>query len=412
MSVRSILGFCLVLILAGVGMFFLASELRGDKASSLSELNDCFSNTSTASQNAGPNDECLQERIASLLNSFSTADLMNYAVASTTPYSVTSYCHNTAHIIGEETFIKWDNVEAALDQCTRACSLGCTHGVIAGAVAKELGATYLSEDIIHADPIKIQALGATYCFPDSPLCHAVGHILYIGSQNIQTSLNGCEKISEGRTTESCYEGVFMEAAGGTEVFVKSTTTPERTDNDYAYPCNSVATKYQHACFQYLTNFQRQLFTKNNVPVAAQFDIIRNVCESFSGKKSRSDCFVGIGYIFLRTRDNRDSISPRSPTLCETLPGIDQDSCVVGLTLKTILSGYASGFNYCNGRSDENRLRLCYNVVFQTMKANSFTDEKVRTLCETSNDADRCKKQFEMYLPVAKSLPQYFSDGLF
>jgi hypothetical protein len=408
MQISKSLIFSIVLFLLAAA-YFLTARPFGEKTVSLSMLNNCFSDASVM---GGPNDECLKKSVETLLQTYSTKDLMNYVVASTSPNAVITYCHDAAHIIGEEAFIETGSVESAIRQCSRQCNLGCIHGVIAAAVAKDMGQKYLNEDIAHADPATIKKLAAKYCV--SGLCHAIGHLLYIGLQNYGAALDSCHTIDVSNTSESCYQGVFMEAVGGSEAFVKSTTTSQRKKDDYAYPCDSVAAPYQHACFVYLMDFQRQLFTKNNVADDAQFNIVRDACESFTSKKTRSDCFVGIGYNFIRSVTGKGySNSPHSPLKCDALSGTDQDSCIVGFALQNALfDRYISAINYCSDRTDEKRISLCYDVVFQTMKNAAFTDGAVYARCDSSEAPAVCRKEYATYVSIAQSLPQYYVQGLF
>src|SRR4051812_24519835 len=95
----------LLIVLAGIASFlFLRSQ-----HTALSSLDSCFPSAS-AVNNSGPDDECLKSRVDSLLQSHSAKELMGYVIASTSPYMVTSYCHDAAHIIGEETFIRSSSV--------------------------------------------------------------------------------------------------------------------------------------------------------------------------------------------------------------------------------------------------------------------------------------------------------------
>jgi hypothetical protein len=400
------------LLLVTLGITFALLYRYHNESPQLSSLLNCFPTASTTSPLYRPEEECLKESVASLLETHTTKDLMNYIVATTTPFTVTRYCHEVAHVIGEETFIKSGDLKTALSECSRQCEVGCIHGVIAADVAKELGGKYLTEDIAHANPAEVEELGAKYCAASGALCHAMGHVLYIGAQSIKTALGGCEKISTGSTTEACSDGVFMEASGAPAAFVQSASTTRSEFTDYAYPCDSVGAKYQFECFLYLPDFQRQL-AKNGVAATARFGIVRTACESFTNEKARSDCFFSVGFKFIRGVDQNDTFSPASAARCDSLSGIEQNSCVVGLSLQyALFHTFPLALNYCSGRSDEKSKTLCYRAVFQTMTNYSFKDADVLMRCDIANAADECRKQYAAYLPVARTLPQYETSGLF
>jgi hypothetical protein len=401
-------------LFAAIGVLFAAIAVALFMvwiAPAMSDMNVCFSEGAVGSKNSGVDESCLKEKVRSLLTTFTPRELVGYVTASTTPFAVTGYCHEAAHIIGEETFHRSKTVEDAIAQCSKKCNFGCIHGVIATAVATELGEEYVSEEMVHSDPAQIEKIGARYC--KNGLCHAVGHILYIGSQDIPDALASCERLNAGTTSESCYMGVFMEAAGGPEVFLKTDTV--RSDTNYAYPCDSVGAPYQHACFQYLTNFQRQLFAQHEVPEPEQFSIVRTVCESVSNAKSRADCFFGIGFMFLHinTFKGIPEPDPRGPRQCDTLAELDQNACMVGLAVgSTLTEKYTTVLNYCGNRGSEARIQLCYNAVFQTMRNANLTDELIGSRCDTSNAAQSCRAHFATYNRVAHTLPNYYMEGMF
>ena len=111
------------------------------------------------------------------------------------PESISSNCHPIAHFIGIETFRRSLSIEDALLKCTNSCGSGCIHGVIAGAVLKDLGETYSSEDIEHADMTTIRKIGKKYCQSGNPMCHAMGHILLMSDQSFTGALDGCDAIA-------------------------------------------------------------------------------------------------------------------------------------------------------------------------------------------------------------------------
>ncbi len=133
----------------------------------------------------------------------------------TNPHSlegISGNCHSIAHFIGMETFRTSTSIEDAMMKCTNSCGSGCIHGIIAEAVLKDLGETYSSEDIEHADIATIRKIGKKYCKSSDPMCHAMGHILSMSDPSYTGALDSCETIADsGSTRESCYQGVFMQS---------------------------------------------------------------------------------------------------------------------------------------------------------------------------------------------------------
>src|SRR5258708_9908316 len=91
-------------LIASGATSFLVIRSQSEKTSSLSVLDNCFSNTSQGDISI-PNENCLKKSVNSLLQTYSTTDLMNYIVASTTSISITNNCHFRTHIVCEDTFI-------------------------------------------------------------------------------------------------------------------------------------------------------------------------------------------------------------------------------------------------------------------------------------------------------------------
>lgn len=63
---------------------------------------------------------------------------MTYLTLPSTPEVIRLNCHSIAHYIGRETFEKSKTIEDAMQSCSNSCGMGCIHGVIGGAVLKDL----------------------------------------------------------------------------------------------------------------------------------------------------------------------------------------------------------------------------------------------------------------------------------
>ena len=98
---------------------------------------------------------------------------MEYLTNPSTPRDINGNCHSIAHYIGGDTFLRSRSIEDAMSKCTNSCGAGCIHGVIGGAVLKDLGETYSSEDIEHANILTIEKIGKKYCKSGNPMCHAM-----------------------------------------------------------------------------------------------------------------------------------------------------------------------------------------------------------------------------------------------
>src|SRR5262249_38891516 len=149
----------------------------------------------------------------SLLEGRTPEELMLEASTSTVPAKFGS-CHSVGHIIGDETYKKYRDVEGSMVRCGSTCSNACIHGVMGAAVTDILGTQY-DEDIAHADLGEIKSIGGKYCYQTS-LCHGIGHILYIATDDFTSALEGCDSVSEHQSREVCHQGVFMQGLGGVD----------------------------------------------------------------------------------------------------------------------------------------------------------------------------------------------------
>jgi|GEM_PF-1797325 hypothetical protein len=394
-------------------------------------------------------ESCLASTIRALLNTHTTGELLKYVTASTSPAIVTQNCHEIAHVIGEETFAKAGDLQTALQQCTPACSRGCIHGVTAASVTATLGGPALTEDLVHAHLSSVKQLGTTYCEEMSSLCHGVGHVLFIGLQNIPAALNACDSVAQPSDKEVCYEGIFMEASGellgsgaslavmgtntaasdmsgdmggmdmrgptaasteGDGMSIASGTTTFATDiatlkNDYTYPCSVLAPQFLHACFLYLPSFQHALFKQQKVPSNEQFGLSVKACKTFLGS-ARSDCFEGIGFKLDTGVDSSGMAIHTGLSLCETLQNSDANSCLIGLELKyASLDEYGGAIALCHNQLNGQE-NVCYDAFFQTLQVGGLADADIQNICRGSVDAMECTSAFSRYLSRASTLPQY------
>ena len=376
----------------------------------LQNLDACMSKDPYGTAEINP--ICVTQTIRNLLSVYSTADVMHYISAPTTPSDITLNCHAIAHVVGQQTFSNAGSVQGALNQCTRDCGFGCIHGVIGAAVVLQLGSD--TQDIEHADIGKLEDIGNTYCAQGLALCHAMGHLLYMNAVSEMNALGGCNLIGQNSTSkESCYQGVFMEEAGeqspsgpATPLFLTNATATAPVSQDYAYPCRDIAAPYQHACFMNLFFFQENLFSQHGVAVGEpRVTIEQSTCETLSGS-ARSDCFEGIGYLLYLTFPN----SPYSyyGDYCASLASSgDRRACVLGFT--TDLTGsfnYGSAVDYCENLPEPSDRTFCSNAAFQDMHRQKV-DTSIPTVCQAASAPTACEGAFNAYIEASSTLPNYY-----
>jgi hypothetical protein len=271
---------------------------------------------------------CMQRAVQGLLSSYSATQIMSFVDGSqdpNVPPALNANCHEIGHIVGEQLVKKIGDLEGALAQCPSACNDGCTHGAVGEEVLEKLGEEYSDQDIVHAPLSRIESIGSLFCRQSGPVCHGIGHVLQIETGDFQTSLQACNDIATGGYREQCYQGVFMETFGGDSSLIFGSTTLDEAGKSLTYPCTSVASQYQPACFLYLPVLLGQRIPDQNELVLAA-----SVCRSLQGSE-RADCFEGIGHWNVSL--GNEVADPVHASTCPTTPQQDADDCLFGLSGK-------------------------------------------------------------------------------
>ena len=345
---------------------------------------------------------CIKEHVDALLSATSTASLMEYLTSSEASPAVQNNCHAIGHIVGSETYKKYGDITQALAHCVSNCRSACTHGVIGAAVQQQLGEEYPDDDIAHASTAELKALGTRYCAINQSACHGMGHVAYIAAKTDLDALHICDAIaSSGKLREACYEGVFMERAGNFYNVLSPENgekSPEIRSGDYAYPCQSLPSKYQYGCFLFLPYYQVPLFSADGLAgssVRLQKSI--SVCQSLS-PVDRSSCITGIGATSFLYGTVGVKVSELGP-FCESFISVeDKDSCIRGASLQYLYFDEAEGFAYCENMSQEQQKKECYDLAFELREdTHNFRNDRAR-MCGKSAS---CLIRYDQYVGSVK-----------
>lgn len=372
---------------------------------SLSDITACYELHDTA-----PVFACVRSHVERLLETHTATELLRYVTSADTMAAMSNVpryqCHPIGHIIGELVYRKYGTIEESLNQCSSSCRSACTHGVMGAGVLAELGQVYSDDDIAHADKERLQEIGAPYCKINGAVCHGVGHLAFITTEDELEAVGVCDNIASGWNRESCYQGVFMERAGN---YVNTLfpgvreRPPRRSADDYTHPCTSVPQEYRHACFLFLADFQEPLLREDGI-VAPESKLIKagEVCDTLTGT-DRANCYEGIGasgYSFgfnsLRTSD----IQP----LCDRFANeVDRSACTLGVVPQFLYLDSRGQYSYCESVGDEARRGLCYNAAFQWIEHKyGFTDDIAR-MCGAY---EPCRARYDSFMRDRASIPDY------
>jgi len=173
--------------------------------------------------------------------------------------------HMIAHALGRYAIATSRHDPAVLSQCRPTFQAGCYHGVLEG---------YMSANP-HIEASKATALCAGLLassrsrFEASECAHGLGHGFAEGlGYDLVKSLHGCDAFTDADLRGECHDGVFMEnelhglgmptmnvgdsaVSMHSNMMMHAAPTAERfRASDLAFPCDSVAAKYQGACWAY------------------------------------------------------------------------------------------------------------------------------------------------------------------
>jgi hypothetical protein len=373
--------------------YVVGTRFSGQRLLTLPDLASCLVGTDPAATA-----KCLDADVKQLLSRYSAAEIMDYVSASTTPTDILYICHPIGHIVGGAVYRKYGSIEAALAQCNSACRSACTHGVIGAGVTTEMGEIYPDDDVAHASEAQLRAIGQRYCEQSSQTCHAIGHVAYIATGEIEKALGLCDTVASGANLQPCYEGVFMERAGTFSSVLSpkdAMTKPPIHIGDYAFPCDEVADTYKHACYLFTPYYQQPLFAADGIMTPAA----KHVKEvAFCGSlpaPDRAFCFEGMGTVsFLFGTNIKDLADMES--FCDKLSILaDRNSCTKGMLVQYIYFNLQNdGLAYCEGIDEESRRMLCYNTTFMIRERNyGFSNDTAR-MCGSNTT---CAVRYTTYL---------------
>jgi hypothetical protein len=389
------LKYFLLLILIFWGFFFWKwSKVPTYQPGSPNSLVYCYHDTNTGMLIDW---DCIKKTVGIVLDRTSTRDFMDFLTSSGTPEIIQNNCHAIAHNIGAKTFDLSSSMENALAKCTNSCGAGCIHGAIGEAVLKDLGEPYSSENIEHASAETIEKMGQKYCSRGNPMCHAVGHILYISSQSYTGALTSCNKISSGERKESCYNWVFMQWIGGESEWIFSGEQKSSPlIGDLGYPCSLAHADQLHACFHYLPLVQNQLFRIKNLHDSQLRDQMANKnCETFP-MPGRTDCFEGI-WFFVDNIPFPNEAPIDIDKRCESPQTLDdREACTRWVVWNYMYRlEYDPLLAYCEKITEKPRKHTCYSSMFDTILDGEGAKDP-KEICKEYASLS-CQNEYDQYI---------------
>ncbi len=325
---------------------------------------------------------CARPEIKKLLGLMNGANLMDVLSERTQPM----WCHYVGHVVGQESYKKYQNVETSISQCNRACDSACIHGIIGGAFAEELGVDYESLDFAHLSPNEIREVGKRLC-KTIGTCHGVGHVLFQTYQEFEPAFSLCREIA-GSMVNQCYNGVTMEYAD----ILSSRSMSSPADIEYpsldALPslCKFPTLQETRACFRY---FPRMVFSTlkhqdAGVSEADSLKFVTRVCESYGYTKSRTACFSGIGSngSYLVLTDTAAAVKS-----CQDLGSQQAEaSCIIGKLGVATEDRMKPLASYCAAMPDITMRAVCYQGLFFFLNRVGIPTDRIQGICRSDDVA--------------------------
>ncbi len=238
---------------------------------------------------------------------------------------VKSNCHQITHVIGRAAVDLYGDIPESYSNGDNFCWSGYYHGAMEAVVA-EIGPDKILDEAngICASVSEDQEQS----FYHYNCVHGLGHG-FMGIQNNElfTSLEVCDTMTNDWERESCYSGAFME-----NIMAKdnpSHPSKELRADEPLYPCTDAKKRYKPQCYLMQTSYALET---QNYDFASVFELCGAVESEF-----RPTCYQSLG------RDaSGSSVSDVDKTNAKCMLGEDYEArsnCVIG-AVKDFISYYS------------------------------------------------------------------------
>lgn len=254
--------------------------------------------------------------------------------------------HLLTHVVGESLYRK--KGAGALPECFSDDLYGCSHGLIISAMTSE------GYDVIKnmIDACETEEVEFNY-----HMClHAAGHgFLAYTKYEIQPALDYCDNLGvNGPEIQHCYIGVFMENVHGEHDNLAPISHPSLSrDNPFA-PCDSIATKYQSACY---LNQLGWWLTING----GNYTKVGSMCSEIPELYKR-ECANNFGRVMATGLQN----NPKQIMInCENLEEPIIKYCIVGMAgAYSVVGANSLAIDFCLSSQTEERKRYCLQEMMK------------------------------------------------
>lgn len=337
---------------------------------------------------------CVRPAVKQLVEIESGAEVMDELGRLLTPQQ----CHYVGHVVGQESYSKYQNVENAISQCNRACDSACIHGVIGEAFAIQLGLGSSDDaqdvDLKHLSPDDIRKVGQRLC--ESPTaCHGVGHALFQTYGKFEPALSMCREVATEWRPNFCYQGVFMEYA---DILSARNARPV-PGVEYPTPetivslCDYANLGEKRACFRYFSRIVVETLQKNGYPSKDARSRLLEICTSFPQLDNRVACIAGFGVF---SAYNILTDLPEAVRACQQFSySADKVACSLGLVSVATEERQEKAAAYCAALPDVSLQASCYQAVFFYLNRLGIPMQKSEPLCKSDSICLQESKNFKL-----------------
>lgn len=322
--------------------YFYVNDKTAPVVYSVSQFDTCYNQIKLKSNNSNAKGQlisCYKGVAHNLLSVENLRNIISQLEMRKNDMILIQDCHTIGHLLGQEEYKKTNNIATSLSECTEYCQSGCYHGVVEQYFQDKyanggISLTKLQNDInsmcINKDKTCGDIIGDAQ--------HGLGHaLMFLTNYNLNKSLTLCGNMDQ------CYYGVFMESSDvGRNISNKK--------KDILYPCDTINTKYQFACYNALST---SVFNdvKNSINLCSQFPI-----------QNQRRCYLNV--------DKNHSVNTKDIVLlkndCKSIDNVQiKRWCIEGI-LFDLLSKYNNDYqlsvNFCNIQDKEYR-NDCFNSIF-------------------------------------------------
>lgn len=276
-----------------------------------------------------------------------------------------SNCHLLTHFIGRAAADLSSDVGTVYSHGDNFCGSGYYHGAMEAIVVKIGPDKVLEEANTLCENLDRYQ---KYSFYHYNCAHGLGHgFMDIKDDDLFSSLETCDALTDSWERNRCYGGVFMENVvaqddpGHSSKYLKA--------EQPLYPCDVVENRYKNECYQRQTSYALQ--TQSN-DFAKVFDLCAKVEDDF-----RPACYQGLGW-------DASVESLKQGTSDATINGSTRTLC-------TLSKDYEAQFNCAIGAVD-------YFI------RDSYSGAQARAFCEYFGTDLRvkCLQEAEEYYPSLQS----------